>query len=101
MNRLLISSSYIGISLISNAQGIEESKAFYLRSISEINPKHVQWIKTKAAEADISPQGISKLQTSAWEHLVASNAGAVDPNALVQYVLRASYLQTTEDLKFY
>jgi hypothetical protein len=30
------------------------------------------------------------------------NSGdAVDPNALVQYVLRESYLQTTEDLRYY
>ena len=27
--------------------------------------------------------------------------GAIDPNALVQAVLRESYLQTTEDLRFY
>ena len=27
--------------------------------------------------------------------------GAVDPNALVQHVLRESYLQTTEDLRYY
>ena len=31
----------------------------------------------------------------------AAAGGAVDPNALVQHVLRESYLQTTEDLKFY
>jgi hypothetical protein len=29
------------------------------------------------------------------------NGGAVDPNALVQHVLRESYLQTTEDLRYY
>lgn len=32
---------------------------------------------------------------------VAAQGGAVDPNALVQYVLRESYMQTTEDLRFY
>ena len=31
----------------------------------------------------------------------AANGGSVDPNALVQHVLRESYLQTTEDLRFY
>ena len=29
------------------------------------------------------------------------NSSAVDPNALVQHVLRESYLQTTEDLRYY
>lgn len=32
---------------------------------------------------------------------VARNGGAVDPNALVQAILHESYLQTTEDLRFY
>jgi hypothetical protein len=32
---------------------------------------------------------------------VASSGGAIDPNALVQEVLRESYLQTTEDLRFF
>ncbi len=31
----------------------------------------------------------------------AASGGSVDPNALVQHVLRESYLQTTEDLRFY
>lgn len=42
--------------------------------------------------------------TSKWNDFVgteASNGGSVDPNALVQQVLRESYLQTTEDLRFY
>src|SRR5262245_38629173 len=30
----------------------------------------------------------------------AASGGAVDPNALVQYVLRESYLQTAEDLRY-
>jgi hypothetical protein len=41
---------------------------------------------------------------SRWENFVSNTAtsgGAVDPNALVQHVLRESYLQTTEDLRFY
>jgi hypothetical protein len=37
-----------------------------------------------------------------WEEFVKETAdGAIDPNALVQHVLRESYLQTTEDLKYY
>lgn len=42
--------------------------------------------------------------TSKWNDFVeteAANGGSVDPNALVQHVLRESYLQTTEDLRFY
>jgi hypothetical protein len=42
--------------------------------------------------------------SSRWQQFVseeAANGGAVDPNALVQEVLRESYVQTTEDLSFY
>ena len=41
---------------------------------------------------------------SRWHGFVESQAnagGAIDPNALVQEVLRESYLQTTEDLEFF
>jgi hypothetical protein len=40
---------------------------------------------------------------SRWSNFVSEQAkqgGAVDPNALVQEVLRESYMQTTEDLRF-
>ncbi len=46
----------------------------------------------------------SRKLESRWAEFVsevAANGGAVDPNALVQYVLRESYLETTEDLRFY
>jgi len=38
-----------------------------------------------------------------WEEFVkeVQQGGAIDPNGLVQAVLRESYLQTTEDLRFY
>jgi antitoxin component HigA of HigAB toxin-antitoxin module len=56
-----------------------------------------------------SPQQIQAEKTnlgiaSTWDTFVSQQAqsgGAVDPNALVQDVLKQSYLQTTEDLKFY
>src|SRR5687768_5193426 len=103
MNKLFLSLYFIGISFIANCQGSEESKIFYQRAISEINPKHVRWIKTKAAEVDVSAQGIGKMQKEAQNYLDAAKLsnGAVDPNALVQLVLRDAYAQTTEDLKFY
>jgi hypothetical protein len=47
---------------------------------------------------------MSSEMQSRWGAFVADHAadgGAVDPNALVQEVLRESYLQTTEDLRFF
>jgi chromosome segregation ATPase len=58
-------------------------------------------------------QGIAGLEAvpAAWDRsadrltryvqALQGKGGAVDPNALVQEVLRESYLQTTEDLRFY
>ena len=54
-------------------------------------------------EAQKTTAPSSDLQ-SRWDQFVSHDAkqgGAVDPNALVQEVLRESYLQTTEDLRFY
>lgn len=48
--------------------------------------------------------GDDALASKRWSTFVAelvANGGAIDPNALVQYVLRESYLQTTEDLRFF
>ena len=55
--------------------------------------------KQEAQKATVGPN----LQ-SRWDSFVSKEAeqgGAVDPNAIVQYVLRESYMQTTEDLRFY
>lgn len=52
----------------------------------------------------ISNGAMSSELQSRWGAFVAdqaANGGAVDPNALVQAVLRESYLQTTEDLRFF
>jgi hypothetical protein len=47
--------------------------------------------------------GISSNTKDSWQDgsRAAQYGGAVDPNALVQHVLRESYLQTNEDLKSY
>src|SRR5512141_2320777 len=52
----------------------------------------------------ISNGAMSSEMQSRWGAFVADQAasgGGVDPNALVQEVLRESYLQTTEDLRFF
>ena len=64
-----------------------------------------------AARSEIAAIGLglktgpmSSDMQSRWAAFVADQAaggGAVDPNALVQEVLRESYLQTTEDLRFF
>lgn len=101
MNKLFLICCLTGISVISSSQGSEASKIFYNRAISEINPKHVQWIKSKAAEVVISKDGINKMHTETWRYLNEIGLETIDPNAIAQLILRASYLQTTEDLKYY
>lgn len=51
-----------------------------------------------------SNTGSTPEATSKWNTFVgneSADGGSLDPNALVQHVLRESYLQTTEDLRFY
>ena len=56
----------------------------------------LQGLDEIASRLDSSQQ---KLQT--WTAQLETRGGAVDPSALVQSVLRESYLQTTEDLRFF
>ena len=59
--------------------------------------------KSSAPSSKPIQTGISSTKDS-YEKFVsdaAAHGGAIDPNALVQHVLRESYLQTTEDLRSY
>ena len=73
---------------------------------SSSSPSIDQTSSTDKASSSSQPKtstGISSAKDS-WQNFVsdmAANGGAVDPNALVQNVLRESYIQTTEDLRFY
>jgi hypothetical protein len=63
-----------------------------ISDVSDTTPKQ------ETQKATVNPDLESR-----WSNFVAEQAsqgGAVDPNALVQEVLRESYLQTTEDLRF-
>jgi hypothetical protein len=60
----------------------------------------------KINQPNVSSSGVNDLSDIVERSTVdafgeMANGGAVDPNALVQEVLRESYLQTTEDLRFY
>jgi hypothetical protein len=59
--------------------------------------------KTAAPSGKTIHSGISSNKLDSFEHSsnTAANKATGDPNALVQSVLRESYLQTTEDLKSY
>jgi hypothetical protein len=57
-----------------------------------------------SAKQEVKKAPVSSDVQSRWDNFVSEQStqgGAMDPNALVQYVLRESYMQTTEDLRFY
>jgi hypothetical protein len=57
----------------------------------------------KAQIGEVTDAEINRLRGGAetdWSRRVETG-GPLDPNTLVQYVLRESYLQTTEDLRSY
>lgn len=70
---------------------------------AELPPGVKRSAQLDAVIADLKRGAIDQANTR-WEDFVstlASGGGPVDPNALVQYVLRESYLQTVEDLRFF
>jgi len=79
-----------------SARSVESDLAL-LESASSENPDAIQEYAVRVEN------GLNELTTK-WSQFVSEAAaagGAVDPNALVQYVLRESYMQTTEDLRFF
>lgn len=73
-----------------NALGIEQQSE--LRSISQF-----------ITNSGMSSTGVSAQVQGRWANFISGLAvnGATDVNALVQAVLRESYLETTKDLQFY
>jgi hypothetical protein len=68
---------------------------------AELPPGVKRSAQLDAVIADLKRGAVDQANTR-WRDFVGtlSSSGSVDPNALVQYVLRESYLQTTEDLRF-
>lgn len=72
-------------------------------AIAELPPGVKRSAQLDAVIADLKRGAIDQANTR-WQDFVgtlASGGGPVDPNALVQYVLRESYLQTVDDLRFF
>jgi hypothetical protein len=68
---------------------------------SPIDSQQISNIPEAAPKQDVQKASVSSNLQSQWETNQAEQGSAVDPNSLVQYVLRESYVQTTEDLRFY
>ena len=71
---------------------------------SAIDSQNVSNVSDAAPKQELQKASSNSNLQSRWDSFVseaAGQGGAVDPNALVQHVLRESYVQTTEDLRFY
>jgi hypothetical protein len=62
---------------------------------------HERQVKEVASFLRVGKTADARLQWTGLIEKLASAGVAIDPNALVQHVLRESYLQTTEDLRSY
>lgn len=71
---------------------------------SPIDSQPISKTPEAAAKPEVQKASTTSNLQSHWDNFTSKQAtqgGAVDPNALVQSVLRESYMQTTEDLRFY
>jgi hypothetical protein len=86
---------------------IQRRSTMEIKKSVRISPSLEQASSADKADASSDTKtiqtGISSNTKDSWQDMARArqNGGAVDPNALVQHVLRESYLQTTEDLKSY
>jgi len=71
---------------------------------SPIDSQQVSNTPEAAPKQDVQKASVTSQVQSRWDNSLSDQTkqgGAVDPNAVVQSVLRESYMQTTEDLRFY
>jgi hypothetical protein len=71
---------------------------------SPIDSQPVSNAPQAAPKEEVKKAPVSAEIQSRWDTFTSEQAtqgGAMDPNALVQEVLHESYVQTTEDLRFY
>ncbi|MEI2737337.1 MAG: hypothetical protein V9F01_00965 [Chitinophagaceae bacterium] len=76
-----------------------EAEAFYKKAIAEINPKHVRWIKTTAAEVNEKKLSDEDVMTRAKAYGVLGNMNGQDIEAIAFLVLMQASKSAQEDLK--
>lgn len=76
-----------------------EAEAFYNKAMAEINPKHVRWIKTTAAEVNEKKLSDADVMTRSKSYGVSGNMSGQAIEAIAFLVLMQAAKSAQEDLK--
>lgn len=76
-----------------------QAEAFYNKAMAEINPKHVRWIKTTAAEVNEKKLSDADVMTRSKSYGVLGNMNGQDIEAIAFLVLMQASKSAQEDLK--
>lgn len=76
-----------------------EAEAFYKKAMAEINPKHVRWIKTTAAEVNEKKLSEEDVMTRSRAYGVLGSMNGQDIEAIAFLVLMQASKSAQEDLK--
>lgn len=76
-----------------------QAEAFYNKAMAGINPKHVRWIKTTAAEVNEKKLSDADVMTRSKSYGVLGNMNGQDIEAIAFLVLMQASKSAQEDLK--
>ena len=98
---ILLFSSFLFISFATIAQPAPtaEEEAFFTKLMSGINPRHVNWVRTTAAEVKEKNLTEQEIRNRASRHVAQGVTGSQDIEALVGLVMMQCAKDQQEDLK--
>ena len=76
-----------------------EEEAFFSKAMSQINAKHVRWVKSTATEANQKNLTAEEVQSKAGSYAVLGNISGADIEAIAFLVLMQASKSAQEDLK--
>ena len=76
-----------------------EAEAFFTKAMSQINPKHVAWVKSTAKNANEKNLGEREVRNQALQYGALGSLGNGDIEALVLLVMMQASKSAEEDLK--
>lgn len=96
---LVCSLLFIPFTATAQKEPSPEAEAFYNKAMAEINPKHVRWIKTTAAEVNEKKLSDADVMTRSKSYGVLGNLNGQDIEAIAFLVLMQASKSAQEDLK--
>ncbi len=86
-------------SIIAQEKPSPEAEAFFTKAMSQINPKHVTWVKTSARTVENKKMTVAQVDSMAHQYGVLGSMNGQDIEAMAFLVLMQASKSAQEELK--